>query len=53
MRLFSQANTDHIKAATDQLDSASMLKNIYVNRQVSVFNETVFKVMSNFKSYYS
>ena len=45
---FSRANFDHIKKAIDLFDWESLLNNLEVNEQVSVFNETIMNVMSNF-----
>ena len=45
---FSQANSDHIKKATNLFDWESSLNNLDVNEQVSVFNETILNIISNF-----
>ena len=37
-----------IKKATDLLDWKSLLNKLDVNEQVSVFNETIMDIMSNF-----
>ena len=45
---FSRANSDHIKKAINLFDWESSLNNLDVNEQVSVFNETIMNIMSNF-----
>ena len=45
---FSRANSDHIKKAINLFDWESSLNNLDVNEQVSVFNEKIVNVMSNF-----
>ena len=45
---FSQANSDHIKEAINLFDRESSLNNLNVNEHVSVFNETIMNIMSNF-----
>ena len=45
---FSRANSDHIKKAINLFDWESSLINLDVNEQVSVFNETIMNIMSNF-----
>ena len=46
--LFSRENSDHIKKAINPFDWESSLNNLDVNDQVSVFNETIMNIMSNF-----
>ena len=45
---FSGANSDYIKKAINLFDWESSLNNLDVNEQVSVFNETIMSIMSNF-----
>ena len=45
---FSRANSDHIKKTINLFDWESSLNNLDVNEQVSVFNETITNIMSNF-----
>ena len=45
---FSRANSDHIKKAINLFDWESSLNNLDINEQVSVFNETIMNIMSNF-----
>ena len=45
---FSRANSDHIKKAISLFDWESSLNNLDINEQVSVFNETITNIMSNF-----
>ena len=45
---FSQANFDHIKRAIDLFDWESALTDLDVNEQVSIFNNTITNIMSNF-----
>ena len=45
---FSQANFDHIKRAVDLFDWESALTDLDVNEQVSIFNNTITNIMSNF-----
>ena len=45
---FFWANSDHIKKAINLFDWESSLNNLNVNKQVSVFNETIMNIMSNF-----
>ena len=45
---FSQANFDHIKRAVDLFDWKSALTDLDVNEQVSIFNNTITNIMSNF-----
>ena len=45
---FSRANSDHIKKAIKLFDWESSPNNLDVKDQVSVFNETVMKIMPNF-----
>ena len=42
------ANSDHIKKAINLFDWETSLDNLDVNEQVSVFNETIVIIMSNF-----
>ena len=44
---FFRANSDYIKKPS-LFDSKSSLNNLDVNEQVSVFNETIMNIMSNF-----
>ena len=44
---FSRANSDYIKKPS-LFDLKSSLNNLDVNEQVSVFNETIMNIMSNF-----
>ena len=45
---FSWENSDHIKKPINQFDLESSLNNLDVNDQVSVFNEIIMNIMSNF-----
>ena len=45
---FFWANSDHIKKAINLFDWESSLNNLNVNKQASVFNETIMNIMSNF-----
>ena len=45
---FSPANTDHIKKAISLFYWESLLNNLDVNEQVSVFNETIMNIIPNF-----
>ena len=45
---FSWAHSDHIKKAVNLFDWESSLNNLDVNEQVSVFNELIMSIMSNF-----
>ena len=45
---FSQANFDHLKRAVDLFDWESALNDLDVNGQVSIFNNTITNIMSNF-----
>ena len=45
---FSQANSDHIERAINLFDRESLLNSLNFNEQVSVFNETIMNIMSNF-----
>ena len=45
---FPQANVDHIKRAVDLFDWESVLTDLDVDEQVSIFNNTVTNIMSNF-----
>ena len=45
---FSRANSDQIKKAISLFDWESSLNNLDVNEQVSVSNETIMNIMSNF-----
>ena len=45
---FSQASFDHIKRAVDLFDWESALTDLDVNEQVSIFNNTITNIMSNF-----
>ena len=46
--VFSQANFDQIKKAVDLFDWKSALTDLDVNEQVSIFNNTITNIMSNF-----
>ena len=48
LRHFFRENSDHVKKAINSFDWESSLNNLGVNEQVSVFNETVMNIMSNF-----
>ena len=48
MWVLSQAISDHIKRAVDLLDCVSALIDFDVNEKVSVFNDTITNIMSNF-----
>ena len=43
-----QANFDHIKRVVDLFDWESALTDLDVNEQVSIFNNTITNIMSNF-----
>ena len=45
---FSQVTSDHIKRAVDLFDWESALIDLDVNEQVSVFNDKITNIMSNF-----
>ena len=45
---FSRTNSDHIKKTINLFDWESSLNNLDVNEHVSVFNETIINIMSNF-----
>ena len=45
---FSWANSDHLKKAINLFDWESLLNNPDVSEQVSVLNQTIMNVMSNF-----
>ena len=45
---FSQVTSDHIKRAVDLFDWESALFDLDVNEQVSVFNDKITNIMSNF-----
>ena len=45
---FSRANSDHIKKAINLIHWKSSLNNLNVNEQVSVFDEAIMNIMSNF-----
>ena len=45
---FSWASSDHIKKAINLFDWESSLNNLDVIEQVSVFNETIMNITSNF-----
>ena len=45
---FSQVKSDHIKRVVDLFDWESALTDLDVNEQVSVFNDTITNIMSNF-----
>ena len=45
---FPRANFDYIKNAINLFGWESLLNNVDVNEQVSIFNETVMNIMSNF-----
>ena len=45
---YQQANTDLIKRATELFDWEKSLSNLDVNKQVSVFNETIMNIFENF-----
>ena len=45
---FSRTNSGHIKKAIHPVDWESSLNNLKVNEQVSVFNETIVNILSNF-----
>ena len=45
---YQQANTDLIKQAIELFDWAKSLSNLDVNKQVSVFNETIKNIFENF-----
>ena len=45
---YQQANTDLIKRATELLVMEKSLSNLDVNKQVSVFNETIMNIFENF-----
>ena len=48
MWYFSRKKSDHIKKAINLFVWESSLNNLDVNEQVSVFNETIMNIMSNF-----
>ena len=48
VRHFSRENSDHIKKSINLFDWESLLNNLDVNEQVSVFNETIMNIMSDF-----
>ena len=45
---YQQANTDLIKRAIELLDWEKSLSNLDVNKQFSVFNETIMNIFENF-----
>ena len=45
---YQQANTDLIKRAIELFDWEKSLSNLDVNKQVSVFNETIMNIFENF-----
>ena len=45
---FSRTNSDHIKNAINLFHWESSLNNLDVNEYVSVFNQTIMNIMSNF-----
>ena len=45
---YQQANTDLIKRAIELFDWEKRLSNLDVNKQVSVFNETIMNIFENF-----
>ena len=45
---FSRVNSDHIKKVINLFDWESSLNNLNVNEQVSVFDETIMNITSNF-----
>ena len=45
---YQQANTDLIKRAIEMFDWEKSLSNLDVNKQVSVFNETIMNIFENF-----
>ena len=45
---YQQTDTDLIKRATELLDREKSLSNLDVNKEVSVFNETIMNIFENF-----
>ena len=45
---YQQTNTDFIKRAIELFDWEKSLSNLNVNKQVSVFNETIMNIFENF-----
>ena len=48
VRHYQQRNTDLIKRAIESLDWEKSLSNLNMNKQVSIFNETIMHVFENF-----